>query len=241
MLGRDTDAAVVLNRLLIVPKKDRVETAMSQRHRTIVGLGIVVVSAIASVLAYPELPRQMAVHFTVEGTPDDYLERPIALALLPALELAILGMYAIIPRLDPLGENIAEFEAHYDLVAIATVAILAYVHGAILGYNLGYRFEMGQVIAPMLAVVGIVFGTVVENAERNWFVGIRTPWTLSDEDVWARTHERSAILFKIAGLLALLAIPFPEYFALLAVAPLTLAALIPSAYSYVLYRRLNHA
>jgi uncharacterized membrane protein len=183
----------------------------------------------------------MAIHFTVEGTPDDYLDRPIALALLPALELAILGMYAIIPRLDPLGENISEFEAHYDLVAIVTVAILAYVHGAILGYNLGYRFEMGQVIAPMLAVVGIVFGTVVENAEQNWFVGIRTPWTLSDEDVWARTHERSAILFKIAGLLALLAIPFPEYFALLAVAPLALAALIPSAYSYVLYRRLNHA
>jgi uncharacterized membrane protein len=214
---------------------------MSQRRRTLVGLGIVLVSAIASVLAYPELPRQMAVHFTVEGTPDDYLDRPIALALVPALELAVLGMYAVIPRLDPLGENIAEFENYYDLVAIVTVAVLAYVHAAVLGYNLGYRYEMGQVIAPMLAVVGIVFGTVVENAKQNWFVGIRTPWTLSDEEVWTRTHERSGILFKIAGVIALLAIPFPEYFELLAVAPLALAALIPSAYSYVLYRRLDPA
>jgi uncharacterized membrane protein len=214
---------------------------MSQKRRTLAGLSIVVVSAVASVLAYPDLPRQMAIHFTVDGTPDSYLDRPLAVALLPALELAIIGMYAVIPRLDPLGENIAEFEDHYDFVAVVTVAILAYVHAAVLGYNLGYRYEMGQVIAPMLAVVGVVFGTVVENAKQNWFVGIRTPWTLSNEEVWAQTHERSGILFKIAGLVALLAIPFPQYFELLAIAPLALAALIPSAYSYVLYRRLDHA
>jgi len=214
---------------------------MSQKRRAVAGLSIVVASTVASALAYPELPRQMAIHFTAEGTPDSYLDRPLAVALLPALELAIIGMYAVIPRLDPLGENIADFEGHYDLVAVVTVAILAYVHAAVLGYNLGYRYEMGQVLAPMLAVVGVVFGTVVENAKQNWFVGIRTPWTLSNEEVWERTHERSGILFKIAGLVALLAIPFPQYFEALAIAPLALAALIPSAYSYVLYRRLNHA
>jgi uncharacterized membrane protein len=214
---------------------------MSQKRRTLAGLGIVLVSAVASALAYPDLPHQMAIHFTADGTPDDYLDRPFAVALLPVLELAILGMYAVIPRLDPLGDNIAEFEDYYDLVAVVTVAILAYVHAAVLGYNLGYRFEMAQVIAPMLAVVGLVFGTVVENAKQNWFVGIRTPWTLSNEDVWRQTHERSGILFKIAGLLALLAIPFPQYFEVLAIAPLALAALVPSAYSYVLYRRIDRA
>lgn len=214
---------------------------MSQRRRTTIGLAIVLASAVASVLTYPELPRQMAIHFTAEGTPDSYLDRPFAVALLPALGVVILGMYAVIPRLDPLGENIAAFEDYYDLAAVATVAILAYVHAAILGYNLGYRYEMGQVIAPLLAVVGIVFGTVIENAKQNWFVGIRTPWTLSDEEVWTRTNERGGLLFKIAGLVALLAIPFPQYFEVLAIVPLALAALIPSAYSYVLYRRLNRA
>ena len=214
---------------------------MSQKRRTIAGLAIVSLTALASVLAYPDLPRQMAIHFTADGTPDSYLDRPLAVALLPALGVAILGLYAVIPRLDPLGENIAEFEGYYDLAAVATVAVLAYTHAAILGYNLGYRFEMGQVIAPLLAAVGLVFGTVVENAKQNWFVGIRTPWTLSDEEVWTRTNERGGLLFKIAGLVALLAIPFPQYFEVLAIVPLALAALIPSAYSYVLYRRLNRA
>ncbi len=214
---------------------------MSQQRRAIAGLGIVLISALASILAYPELPRQMAVHFTANGTPDDYMSRPLAVALIPVLELAILGLYAVIPRIDPLGENIAEFETYYDLAAIVTIAILAYVHGAVLGYNLGYRFEMAQVVAPMLAVVGIVFGFVVENARQNWFVGIRTPWTLSDEEVWTRTHERSGILFKIAGLVALLAILFPQHFEVLAIAPLALAALLPTVYSYLLYRRISHA
>jgi uncharacterized membrane protein len=214
---------------------------MSQKRRALAGFGIVVLSALASALAYPDLPGRMAIHFTAEGTPDSYLDRTYAVALLPVLEVAIIGMYALLPRIDPLGENIADFEKYYDLAAVVTVAILAYVHVAVLGYNLGYEFGMGQVVAPLLAVVGFVFGTVVENAKQNWFVGIRTPWTLSDEEVWNRTHERSGILFKIAGLVALLAVPFPQYFELLAIVPLALAAFIPSVYSYVLYRRLDTA
>lgn len=214
---------------------------MSQKRRALAGFGIVLFSALASLLAYPELPRQMAIHFAADGTPDDYLARPFAVALLPALSVVILGVYAGIPRIDPLGENIAEFEGYYDLAVVVTIAILAYAHGAVLGYNLGYQFDIAQVLAPVLAVTGLVFGAVVENAKQNWFVGIRTPWTLSNEEVWTRTHERSGVLFKIAGLLALFAIPFPQYFELLAVAPLALAALLPTIYSYVVYRRLSRA
>lgn len=117
--------------------------------------------------------------------------------------------------------------------------ILGYVQALILAYNLGYAFRIQQVLAPMLAVVGITFGYVVENSRQNWFVGIRTPWTLSSEEVWTRTNRRGGILFKIAGVLALLAIPFPEYFIYVAVAPLVIAALVPTVYSYVLYRRLE--
>lgn len=214
---------------------------MSQKRRLIVGFAFVAVSAIASALAYPDLPREMAIHFSAEGTPDDYMSKPLAVALLPAIEVVALGMYAAIPRLDPLGENFEAFEDYYDLAAVVTVAILAYVHGAVLAWNLGYEFQMGQVIAPIIAVVGFVFGTVVENAKQNWFVGIRTPWTLSDERVWEQTNQRSGILFKIAGVVALLGIPFPQYFEILVIGPIALAALIPTVYSYVLYRRIHSA
>jgi uncharacterized membrane protein len=214
---------------------------MSPTRRTSVSLGIVLLSAIASLVVYPDLPQQMAIHFDSAGQPDDYLSKSLAVSLLPVLAVGITALFAFIPRLDPLGENFAAFQRYYDLVAVVTVGILAYVHGLVLAYNLGSAFQMQQVLAPMLAVVGVTFGYVIENAEQNWFVGIRTPWTLSSEEVWKRTNERSGILFKLAGVGALLAIPFPEYFVYVAIAPLALAALIPTVYSYVLYRRLETA
>ena len=213
---------------------------MVPTRRTLLGAAILAVAAVGTVLVYPDLPAEMAIHFDAGGEPDSYLAKPFAAALLPALGLGMLALFAVIPRLDPLGENFAAFERYYDLVVVVTVAILAYVHALVVGYNLGYRFEIERLLAPVLAVAAVTFGYVVENAKQNWFVGIRTPWTLSDEDVWAETHERSGVLFKLAGLIALLAVPFPEYFVYLAIAPLALAALVPTVYSYVLYRR-RHA
>ena len=214
---------------------------MSPKRRTLVSLGIVLLTAVGSLLVYPDLPQELAIHFDSAGEPDDYMAKPLGTALLPVLAVLVTGLFAVIPRLDPLGENFAEFERYYDLAAVVTVAILGYVQALVLGYNLGYEFGIQQAIAPLLAVVGITFGYVVENAKQNWFVGIRTPWTLSSEEVWERTNERSGVLFKIAGLVALLGIPFPEYFAYVAIAPLALAALIPTVYSYVLYRRVEAA
>lgn len=214
---------------------------MSPGKRNLVGLGIVLASVLATALVYPDLPGEMAIHFDAGGEPDSYLAKPLAVAIVPALAVGLLGLFTIVPRIDPLGENVASFQFYYDLAVVVTVGILGYVHGLVLLWNLGYRFEFGQVLAPVLAVVGIVFGYVVENAEQNWFIGIRTPWTLSDEEVWKRTHEQSAVLFKIAGLIALLAVPFPEYFPYLAVAPLALAGLVPTVYSYIVYRRLHRA
>jgi len=214
---------------------------MSPKRRTLVSLGIVLLTAVGSLLVYQNLPQQIAIHFDSAGDPDNYVSKPLGTALLPALALAVTGLFAVIPRLDPLGENFAEFERYYDLAAVVTVAILGYVQALVLGYNLGYEVGIQQALAPVLALVGITFGYVVENAKQNWFVGIRTPWTLSSEEVWERTNERSGVLFKIAGLVALLGIPFPEYFAYVAIAPLALAALIPTVYSYVLYRRVEAA
>ena len=214
---------------------------MSPKRRTLVSLGIVLLTAVGSLLVYPNLPQQIAIHFDSAGDPDNYVSKPLGTALLPALALAVTGLFAVIPRLDPLGENFADFERYYDLAAVVTVAILGYVQALVLGYNLGYEVGIQQALAPVLALVGITFGYVVENAKQNWFVGIRTPWTLSSEEVWERTNERSGVLFKIAGLVALLGIPFPEYFAYVAIAPLALAALIPTVYSYVLYRRVEAA
>lgn len=206
-------------------------------RRDLIGIGIVVLMAVVTAAVYAQLPEQVAIHFDDSGQPDNFLAKPLGVALLPAVGVGVVLLFRLLPAVDPLGANVSAFRRYYDLLAVVTVAVLAYTQGLVLAYNLGYRFDVLQATVPVLTVVYYVAGLVVENAEQNWFVGIRTPWTLSDEEVWNRTHERSGILFKLAGLVALPAILFPEYFIYLAVGPVAAAALLSTTYSFVLYRR----
>lgn len=208
-------------------------------RRDVAGLAIVAVTALVSVLAYPALPSRLAIHFDAAGQPDTVVSKPVALAILPVVAAGLVALFRVLPSIDPLGENFAEFQRYYDMIAVVGVGVVGYAHVLVVLWNLGYRFDVGQALVPVLAVTYYVTGLVVENASRNWFVGIRTPWTLSDEEVWDETHSRSGVLFKIAALVALLALPFPGYFTLLAVGPVVVAALLPIAYSFVLYRRLH--
>lgn len=212
---------------------------MDSKHRYGIGLVVVAVGAVTSVLAAPELPQEVAVHWNLSGEADGYTTRPIALALLPGLSLLTLAGFALVPRIDPLGENFDEFRTVYDWLAVGTVTFLTYVHGIVLLLNIGTDLTIVQALAPAIGALYVVIGFVLERAERNWFVGVRTPWTLSDEQVWDRTHRHAAPLFKLAGVFALGAVAFPQFATGFLVGPIVLVALYTTAYSYVAYRRLD--
>lgn len=210
-------------------------------RRDLAGGGIVVLTALASVLAAPELPAEMAIHFDAAGDPDGYVDRSVALVAAPLLAAGLVATFAALPRIDPLGENVAEFQGAYDALAVVTVAFVGYVHATVLAFNLGVGFDLLAALAPAMAALYYAVGVLLERAERNWFVGLRTPWTLADEAVWERTHEHVAPLFKLAGVVALGALVLPEFALVLLVAPVLLASLGGAVYSYVCYRRLNPA
>ena len=205
--------------------------------RDIVGLALVAATVALSIVAYPQLPEEMATQFGVGGEPGTYTDRWIPLTVFPVLTAAIVVLFKLLPVIDPLGDSYEKFSLYFDLTAILVAATVAYAHALVVFWNLGYEFDVGQVLAPMLAVLFVALGFVLENAEQNWFVGIRTPWTLSDEEVWKQTHDQGGTLFKGAGLVVLLAIPFPQYFLYLVLIPTLIAAFVPTVYSYVLYRR----
>lgn len=160
-----------------------------------------------------------------------------ALALFPALSAILLGAFAALPHIDPLGENVARFREQYDTFVVLLLAFLTYVHLLVLTANAGYEFEIVQVLAPAVGMLLYYVGVLSEHAERNWFVGIRTPWTLSEEEVWKRTHERAAPLFKLAGVVAALTALVPAYAELLIAGTVAAVALYATVYSYVAYRR----
>lgn len=208
-------------------------------RRTLGGLAFAVLTGLLGFLAAPGLPAQMVTHWNAAGVPDDTMAREIVLVGGPALVLGVVVLFEAIPRIDPLADNIANFQGAYDAIALVTAGFLAYVYGIVLAWNLGYEVAIGQALAPAFAVLYVALGTLLERSKRNWFVGIRTPWTLSSDEVWRRTHALGGTLFKLSGPVALAAIAFPEQFVYLVVVPAAAIALVTTIHSFVVYRRID--
>jgi uncharacterized membrane protein len=208
-------------------------------RRTAGGLVVVLLTALLSLVATPALPEQVTTQWNAAGLPSGRMSKPVVVVGGPSLVLGIVLLFEVSPRVDPLGENIESFQAAYDAAAVLIAGFLASVYGFVVAWNLGYGISVQQALSPALAVLYVALGFLVEHAERNWFVGIRTPWTLSSAAVWRHTHDRAATLFKIAGVMALGGLVFPAYFLSLVAGPAAAIALFATVYSYLDYRRVE--
>ncbi|WP_458206602.1 SdpI family protein [Haladaptatus sp. NG-SE-30] len=212
---------------------------MKGRTKYLVALALVVVAFGVSAYYYPELPEQMATHWNASGEADGTMSRLAGAFFLPALTLGILVLFAVIPKIDPLRENITAFREFYDLFVVLFVAFMLYVHLLVILWNLGYRFDFTTVLAPAIGVLYYFIGMLMTHVERNWFVGFRTPWTMTSNEVWERTHSRAGPLFKLAGLIAVLGALVPAFAIHLIVWPAVGVAVYLAIYSYIEYRRVT--
>lgn len=211
------------------------------RPRDLVTTGIVLGLALVSALLLPDLPEEMAVNFDTAGEPNNFAQAETFLGGSVLLGAGIAAMFAVVPRIDPLGDNIAAFQTTYDAVAVATLVFHAYVHGMVIASNLGFEFDVVQATTPAVAGLYLLLAVLLRRAEQNWFVGIRTPWTLSDERVWEKTHRHTAPLFAAAAVLSLGGVVFPEYGVFFLAAPVTVVSLGSVLYSFVVYERLDRS
>ena len=180
------------------------------RKSTIAVLGMILFSFVIGIYFYPKMPEKMASHWNVQGRVDGYMSKFWGLFLMPFVLVGLALLFTAIPRIDPLKANIEKFRKYYDGFIILFFIFMLSIHFQVILWNLGIRTSP-NVIAPI--GIGILFfyiGILCENAKRNWFIGIRTPWTLSSERVWEKTHKIGGKLFKIAGVIAFFWSIFPE-------------------------------
>lgn len=210
-------------------------------QRATFGLGIVIAGTVAGLLAAPALPEQVTISWDATGIPSGTAPKTLVLVGGPLLASGVVGLFELIPRLNPLEEEIASFGRAYDSAAVVAATFTIYAYGAILLWNLGYDFEITQALAPAIAVLFVAVGLLLECADRNWFIGIRTPWTLSSDRVWRRTHDRTAPLFKLAGIVALGGVVLPELFVYFVAVPAVVITVFATVYSYLEYKRVDEA
>lgn len=211
---------------------------MNTRTTLIIIIGISLLLALAGFLLQGQMQAPLAVHWNAAGEADGYGSAFTALYLIPVMLIGISLILLGLPRIDPMRTARLNFGL-VNGVALVMALYMTYIHSLTLAWNLGYRFNMSQVITPAFGLLFIFMGFVVERAQQNWFVGIRTPWTLSNSLVWEKTHRLGGLLFKISGVLALLGVFFPSIAIWLVLVPVLAVSLVTIVYSYVIFRQIE--
>jgi uncharacterized membrane protein len=211
---------------------------MTTKTATIIALVLIGLAGLAGALLWNRLPDPMASHWNVNDEVDGTMPKFWGAFLTPLVALGTLVLFLVLPNIDPLKANTAQFRESFNLFVVLIAAFMLYVHGLTLAWNLGYQdFKMSAAMPPFLGALFIAIGWMLRKAKRNFFIGIRTPWTLSSDAVWEKTHRLGSRLFMASGLLAIAG----GFFGGAAAFWLTLAPLIGSSlflviYSYALYR-----
>lgn len=200
---------------------------------------IVICAFAASLLFYPALPEQMTVHWNAEGEPDGYMSTIGGVMIIPIIMLFIGVLALVLPRMDPLRQNFRKYAKAYYATILLILLFLLYLHGVMIAWNLGLELDMMRMIAPALGVLFIVIGALLQKSRRNWFFGIRTPWTISNDKVWKKTHRLGSYLFMISGVLALFGAIIPRMAIWFILVPILSTVVISFVYSYYLYRKVS--
>jgi len=180
-------------------------------------------------------PDSLPVHWGLSGGPDRYGGKSKALLMPPLLALGVYVLMLVLPRVDPGHANYANFRSAYTLIRYAVLLVIAafYVVTLLVGV-VGWQFDMGRIALAIIGVVLMVIGSVMGKLRPNWFVGIRTTWTLSSKRAWIKTHRLGGWLFVALGVMFMVgALSTSPVLPLVAVA---VVVLVLFTYSYVQWR-----
>jgi len=200
---------------------------------------LMIISVMAWLFFYPSLPDQVPVHWGSNGV-DGYQSKGMAFFTLHALMVGIYLLLTVVPKIDPKKKNYQYFSKAYSITILSTIGLLFLINMFILLISLGYDIPMENLAGPLVGLLFLIMGNYMQQAKQNFFFGIRTPWTLMDETIWRKTHRLGGKLFMVGGIIMMLTLFLParyEIFIILSV--VALVAVVPTGYSYILFRKLD--
>lgn len=210
---------------------------MSTRTTIFISITLIAIAVLAGLLLWNRLPDPMPGHWNAAGEIDGYISKFWGVFLVPIISIALTGLFLIIPRIDPLKANIAQFRAAFNWFIVVFMAYMLYVYALTLVAALGTPFNMTLMLLPAVGLLFIGVGYLMSGAKRNFFIGIRTPWTLSSDTVWDKTHKLGSRLFMLGGVVTILCAFLGESGIWIMLVAMLGASFVPIVYSYVLYQR----
>jgi len=203
-------------------------------------LGLLMISVTLGIVAinYHKLPEQIPFHWNPVGEIDGFSSRFWGAFMMPAAALITWVIFKILPAISPRGFKLDDSRPTLDIIQTVLVALFCGIGSAIVFAALGYQLDMVKVILVGMGLMLMVTGNVMSKVRKNFFVGIRTPWTLANDEVWALTHRFAGRTF-FAGGLFICVVALVKANAVVVLVGVSVAVLLPVVYSYIVYRRLN--
>lgn len=199
---------------------------------------IIAAAVVASAVVYPRLPETIPTHWNMDGQPDGWSSRAFGAWITPVILLGMWALFRLLPAIDPRGANYAKFGGAFEAIIDSLMLFLLGMHIVLLRAGLGYPVQIERIVPFGVGVLLIVIGNLLPRCRPNWFVGIRTPWTLSSDRVWEKTHRFGGRLFVAAGFLIVIAsLLWVQWVHLVLITVVLLATAAVLIYSYLEWKR----
>ncbi|MCJ8008661.1 SdpI family protein [Lederbergia wuyishanensis] len=200
------------------------------------GLIILVIIVFITCISYPFLPEQIGMHWNYKGVPDDFADKSYAAFVFPGITLGVYILGLLLPKIDPRKNNYPRFEGTYFWIINGIILFLFLFQIANIASSLGI-INPKYVVPVLIGLLFIFIGNLSPKFKPNYFIGIRTPWTLANEDVWRKTHRFGGKVFVVLGILMLLVPVIPAaiqvYYVLISIFVLLGLIVFSSYYFFV--------
>lgn len=198
--------------------------------------GISFLSIVLALFLYPFMPEQMASHWDISGNVDGYTSAFWGLAIFPILIIIFSILFSILPNIDPEKKNIEKFRSAYDRFVLSFIFFFLSIFLFVVLWNLGIKIPINILFSFGFAFLFYSISQLIAVAQKNWFIGIRTPWTLNSEVVWEKTHKLGAKLFRYCSAISLVGL-FSSNLLIYSLLPVVFVSVYLTVYSYREYNR----
>jgi len=208
--------------------------------KEILSIFIILISFIIGIYFYQHFPNKIAGHWGLSGQVDGYTSKEFGAFGIPGIMFGIWLLFLVLPFLDPKKDRYVEFDRAYNIFKTSFVILFFMLFISTGIYNLGYSINIGLIAPILVGLFMIVLGNYLGKIKLNYFVGIKTPWTLSSETVWNKTHRLGGYAFILFGILIMISGFLPPILNAIAfILGISLIIFVTFIYSYIIYRKEN--
>lgn len=211
---------------------------MKISRTSLLSLGLVALAFAFAALLYDRLPEAVPTHWNAAGVADGFTPKPWGPFILPLVMAGVSLLLMVVPHISPRGYRVQRFQQVYEIIQTAILAFLLLVNVLVLLSGIGAPVAMDRAVLAGTGLLFVVLGNFMGKLTKNFFIGIRTPWTLASDEVWLRTHRLGGWLFVLAGI-SLFFSGLLGWGGMPLLAAIAIACGVPAIYSYVLYRRIE--